>query len=298
MRPQPLFEVLGGQQLTAVLAVERWGAELAPRDEQAAWPLYGALGLVFEKHTLLLTSPLRSLRSQHGTRVGLADGSSVSLGLRATLCEVEQAEAMVSFRLGMPSADAWRYWAHQDVPVVGSRLLRSPMLDLEHLAEPVQICFNIEGGQAYRLRYRYDLDGAIEFAPLGQSVSPVRIEVTQPKGPLSWLHPERIAGFVLDNQRWRNARQWPIEVRRRFRDVDPAGTEARQLLKRACLAYFRQTPDKCRRLLALRVPVRVHGLPDGLIEEVQAVLRTEAESAASTDTARSAAPASTQPPGA
>lgn len=73
MRPQPAFEVLGGQQLTAALAVERWGVELTANDEQAGWPLYGALALFFETHALLLTSPLRSLRSRHGTRIGLAD---------------------------------------------------------------------------------------------------------------------------------------------------------------------------------------------------------------------------------
>lgn len=272
MRPQPLFGVLCGQRLTAVLAVERWGAELAPSDEQAAWPLFGALGLVFETHTLLLTSPLRSLRSQHGSLAGLADGRSMPLGLRATLCETEQAEAMVSFRLGMQPAEALLHWAHQDVAVVGLRLQAAPWLDLAAIAEHAPIWFEFDAGERYRLQYRRDLDGAIEFSPLGQNVSPVCIEVTQPKGQFAWLHPERITCFVLDNQRWRSARQWPIGLRRQLRDADPQGPEVRSLLVRAYVAFFLQNPEKAQRFEALSVSVRVQGLPDGLIEEVQAEL--------------------------
>lgn len=291
MRPQPLFEVLGGQQLSAVLAVERWGAELAPRDEQAAWPLYGALGLAFEKHTLLLTSPLRSSRSQQGTRIGMADGSSVALGLRATLCESEQAAAMVSFRLGMPPAEDLHWWAHQDLAVVGQRLQGPPLLDLEASPDHASICFKFEAGDHYRLQYRGELDGAIEFDPAGQRAAPACIAVTQPKGPLAWLHPDRVAGFVIDNQRWRSARQWPIDVRRRFRDADPEGPELRDVLRKAYVAFFLQNPDKAQRLLALGVAVRVDGLPDGLIEEVRASVDA-ALAAEPTDSASSAAPAS------
>lgn len=272
MRPQPLFEVLGGQQLTAVLAVERWGAQLAPNAEQACWPLYGALGMMFETHALLLTSPFRSMRSQHGTRIGLADGSSVALGLRATLCETEQAAAMVSFRLGMPAAESLHWWTAHDVPVAGQRLQGPPSLDLDAGLDHAPVRFEFEEGDRYRLQYRRDLDGTIEFAPAGQHAAPGCIAVTQSKGPLAWLHPDRIAGFVIDNQRWRSARQWPIDVRRRLRDADPQGPEVRSVLLRAYVAFFLQNPDKAQRLLALGVAVRVDGLPDGLIEEVRAAL--------------------------
>lgn len=273
MRPQPLFEVLGGQQLTAVLAVERWGAELAPNDEQAGWPLYGSLGLMFETHALLLTSSLRSSRSQCGTRIGLADGSSVALGLRATLCEAEQATAMVSFRLGMPPAESLHWWAPQDVPIVGQRLRGLPLLDLEMGSDHAPVWFEFEVGERYRLQYRRDLDGAIEFAPAAQHAAPACIEVLQPKGPLAWLHPDRITGFVIDNQRWRSARQWPIDIRRKLRDADPQGPEVRNVLRKAYVAFFLQNPDKAQRLLALGVAVCVDGLPDGLIEEVRVELR-------------------------
>lgn len=292
MRPQPLFEVLGGQQLTAALAVERWGAELAPNDEQAGWPLYGGLALMFETHALLLTSPLRSSRSQQGTRIGMADGSSVAIGMRATLCETEQAAAMVSFRLGMPPAEDLLFWAHQDVAVVGHRLHAPPWLDLEADAEHASVWFDFDAGGRYRLQYRRDLDGAIEFSPLGQRTSPACIEVTQPKGPLAWLHPDSITGFVIDNQRWRSARQWPIDVRRQLRDADPQGPEVRSVLLRAYVAYFLQNPDKAQRLKALGVPVRVQGLPDGLIEEVRRTVLGAALAAGTTDIASSEATAS------
>lgn len=273
MRPQPLFEVLGGQQLTAVLAVERWGAELAPSDEQAGWPLYGALGLMFATHALLVTSPLRSSRSQHGTRIGLADGCSIALGLRATLCEAEQAAAMVSFRLGMPAVETLHWWAPQDVPIVGQRLQGSPSLDLDAGSDHAPVWFEFEAGERYRLQYRRDLDGAIEFAPARQHVAPACIAVLQPKGPFAWLHPDRITGFVIDNQRWRSARQWPVDIRRKLRDADPQGPEVRDVLRKAYVAFFLQNSDKAQRLLALGVAVCVDGLPDGLIEDVRVELR-------------------------
>lgn len=273
MRPQPLFEVLGGQRLTAVLAVERWGAELAPNDEQAGWPLYGALGLMFETHALLLTSPLRSSRSQHGMRIGMADGSSVALGLRATLCETEQAAAMVSFRLGMPPAESLHWWAPQDVPIVGQRLQGPPSLDLDAGSDHAPVWFEFEDGDRHRLQYRCDLDGAIEFAPASQRAAPAYIAVLQPKGPFAWLHPDRITGFVIDNQRWRSARQWPIDIRRKLRDVDPQGPEVRDVLRKAYVAFFLQNPDKGQRLLVFGVAVRVDGLPDGLIDDVRAELQ-------------------------
>lgn len=277
MRPQPAFEVLGGQKLTAALAVERWGVELTANDEQAGWPLYGALALIFETHTLLLTSPLRSLRSRHGTRIGLADGTSADLGMRATLCETEQAEAMVSFRLGLPPAEALLYWAHQEVAVVGELLRTVPVLDLEDDAEHAPIWFEFPVAGRYRLQYRRDLDGAIEFAPFGERASPACIEVKRPKGPLAWLSPDRIAGFVIDNQRWRSARQWPIDVRRRLRDADPQGPQVRAVLLDAYVAFFMQNPDKAQRLMALGVPVRVQGLPEGLIDDVRHKLATAAD---------------------
>jgi hypothetical protein len=294
MRAQPLFEVLGGQQLTAVLAVEHWGTDLAPNDDQAAWPLYGALALLFETHALLLTSPLRSSRSQQGTRIGLADGSSVSLGLRATLCESEQAAAMVSFRLGMPPAEALLYWSHQELAVAGQRLCSEPVLDLDADPEHSPIWFAFDGGRSYRLQYRRDLDGAIEFAPAGQRATPACIEVTQPKGPLAWLHPDRVTGFVINNQRWRSARQWPIDVRRRLRDADPSGPEVRDVLLKAYEAFFLQNPDKAQRLHALNVPVSVRGLPDGLIAEVRANLGAPLATAP-TDSASSVAQTSDRP---
>ncbi|MBW8844018.1 MAG: hypothetical protein JF607_03465 [Burkholderiales bacterium] len=155
-------------------------------------------------------------------------------------------------------------------------------------------------GLLYRLEYRPDLDGAIEFVPEGARSEPGVIEVSKPKGPFGWLHARNIAGFVLDDRRWRNAEQWPIEVRRQYRDADPKGESVRQLLQRAWLAFFRQNPNMRRRLLALSIPVRVAGLPEGFVESVQAELRAEATAEATALRAHAAdvpaAPASAQSP--
>jgi hypothetical protein len=45
----------------------------------------------------------------------------------------------------------------------------------------------------------------------------------------------------------------------------------------ALMARFRQTPLLRQRLLALRYPVQVKGVPDGLIEEIAQALRRETD---------------------
>ena len=106
MQPHPVYEELAGQRLTAVAAQDAWGRSLSADHPQARWPLFGAVAMTFEQHTLFVTSPLRHLRSQHGSRFGAVDGGAYDLGARALLCDIEQAEALLWFRLGM-SADSF-----------------------------------------------------------------------------------------------------------------------------------------------------------------------------------------------
>ena len=172
MRPQPLYEVLSGQRLTSVHVHDPWGEEPSWECMRAQWPLFGALALAFERHTLLLGSPLRSMRSQEGTRYGLADGSSVSLGFRALLCESEHAEALVQLRFGLPQTDVWWNWLPSSVPVIGQRLQVAPWLNLSPSSKAVAIMLDFEEGKRYRLEYRLDLDGAIAFSPEGPRCEP------------------------------------------------------------------------------------------------------------------------------
>lgn len=249
------------------------------------------------RHTLLVTSPLRYLRSQEGTCYGLSDGCAVSFGYRALLCESEQADALVSWRLGLPALDGWWGWqADGSPPVIGRTLQADPLVGAPDADGLATIHFDLGEGLRYRLSYRPDLDGAIQFAVEGARIDPGVIEVSQPAGPFGWLHPRSVKGFVLDDCRWRNAVQWPIDVRRQYRDADPKGPEVRLLLLRAWRAFFRQNPPLLRRLLALSAPVRVAGLPEGFVESVQAALRTEtARTAPALAADASAVPASAQP---
>lgn len=296
MRPQAIYEELRGQQLTSILVHDPWGGAAGPGAADTGLPLFGALALGFNRHTLLVTSPLRYLRSQEGTRYGLSDGCAVSFGYRALLCESEQADALVSWRLGLPELDCWSGWQCNDSPLAIGRTLGSdPVVCAPDVDGLATIHFDLGEELRYRLSYRPDLDGAIQFAAEGAHIEPGMIDVSQPAGPFGWLHPRSIKGFVLDDCRWRNAEQWPIDVRRQYRDADPQGPETRLLLLRAWCAFFRQNPPLLRRLLELSVPVRVAGLPEGFVESVQAELRAEAATTAPAPAAdASAAPASAQ----
>lgn len=297
MRPQAIYEELRGQQLTSILVHDPWGGAAGPGAADSRLPLFGALALGFTRHTLLVTSPLRYLRSQEGTCYGLSDGCAVSFGYRALLCESEQADALVSWRLGLPALDGWWGWqADGSPPVIGRTLQADPLVGAPDADGLATIHFDLGEGLRYRLSYRPDLDGAIQFAVEGARIDPGVIEVSQPAGPFGWLHPRSVKGFVLDDCRWRNAVQWPIDVRRQYRDADPKGPEVRLLLLRAWRAFFRQNPPLLRRLLALSAPVRVAGLPEGFVESVQAALRTEtARTAPALAADASAVPASAQP---
>lgn len=297
MRPQAIYEELRGQQLTSILAHDVWGSAAGPGAAVAGLPLFGALALGFNRHALLVTSPLRYLRSQEGTRYGLSDGCAVSFGFRAVLCESEQADALVCWRLGLPALDGWWGWQCNDSPpVIGRTLHADPLVGAPDADGLATIHFDFGEGPHYRLSYRPELDGAIQFAAEVAHIDPGVIEVSHPAGPFGWLHPRSVKGFVLDDCRWRNAEQWPIDVRRQYRDADPKGPQVRQLLLRAWCAFFRQNPPLLRRLLALSVPVVVVGLPEGFVESVQAALRTEAATTAPALAADAlAAPASAQP---
>lgn len=275
MRPQAIYEELRGQRLVSVLMHDPWDEAASLDCPQFRWPLFGALALVFQQYTLLVNSPLRYLRSQEGTRYGLADGGAVSLGFRALLCESEQAEALVSWRLGLPPLDVWLGWQSKTLPMVGQTLRAEPRLCIPAADGLASIHFDFGHDLRYRLEYRPDLDGAIEFAREGVRSEPGLIVVSKPSGPFGWLHARSIKGFMLDDHRWRDIEHWPIDVRRQYRDADTQGPSVLQLLQRAVGAFFRQNPLLRRRLLALRVPVRVAGLPEGLVESVQEELRAE-----------------------
>ena len=87
------------------------------------------------------------------------------------------------------------------------------------------------------------------------------------------LHPASAPPFFLEGQYWRTVhpRDWPWPFAR-VAQSQPAGGDYRDAMKLALLARFSQHNDLRRRLDALNLPVSVHGIPDGVIEEVRAAL--------------------------
>jgi hypothetical protein len=272
MQPLAVYEELAGQRLTVIQTQDAWGQRLPAGHAQARWPLAGAVALTFEQHTLFVTSPLRYLNSQAGTRWGTANGGSIDLGARALLCESAQAEALLWFRLGMTADGFSLGWVPTLLPEIGQRLAVAPTL-VEQAGQPTALRFDFETGAQHRLAYRLDLDGAVELTSTGTRCELPSIEVNHPAEPFGWLSPSAMTRVVVADVRWRSVAQWPIEVRRRLRRADPGGPEVREQFRCALIAYFKQTPHRLRRLLALSLPVRVAGLPAGLIEEVQAELQ-------------------------
>lgn len=269
MPPLPVYEELAGQRLTVVQTQDAWGQGLPAGHPQARWPLFGGVSLTFEQHSLTLTSPLRYLRSQEGTRWGTFDGGGIDLGARALLCESAYVEALLWFRLGIASDRFSLGWAPSMHPEIGHRLASAPVL-IEQAGQPAALAFDFETGARHRLTYRLDLDGAIELSSDGSRCELASIEVNSPAEPFGWLHPRAMTRFVVDDVRWRSVAQWPIEVRRKLRNAATDGPEVREQLRAAMLAFFKQTPHTLRRLLALSLPTRIAGLPSGLAEEVRA----------------------------
>lgn len=132
-------------------------------------------------------------------------------------------------------------------------------------------------GGSYILAWRPDLDGCIEFAPLGHRYVIDRIAINNPAEAFGWLHPAYQHPFALDENCWRSAQvsDWPWPLRKALQSHHEPEKFYREMLSRALAARFRQTPSLRQRLLALRYPVQVKDVPEGLIQELAAALRKD-----------------------
>ena len=135
------------------------------------------------------------------------------------------------------------------------------------------IQMRVAGADWFQLIYRRDLDGAIEFSPIGDLHRIETITVNSPADEFGWLHPASAHPFVLDGRYWRTAhpRDWPWPLARAWRS-QPASDGYRRVMRAALLARFSQHDKLRRRQKAIQCPVTVTGVPDGLIEEVKALL--------------------------
>lgn len=265
---------LTGQRLLRVEVFEPWRESGSQRHApKGASLLCGALVMVFENAALICTSPLRYFHNQHGTQYGLPSGESVSLGYRVTICDSEDVKTVLPIAFGLPPSAEYRHtWMHTPMPAVGMVLTETSIVEVSRTdGEPIWgVELRFASGLRHWLSYRPELDGSIELDVSGQHVNIDQIIVDWPEHDFGWLHPAAPLNFILDEQLWRSAKvaDWPWPLRRVLQSHQTPEALYRDTMRRALTARFKQTPLLRQRLLALRYPVQVKDVPDGLIEEI------------------------------
>ncbi|WP_138514545.1 hypothetical protein [Rhodoferax bucti] len=236
--------------------------------------LAGAMILHFDQTAMVCTSPLRYMRSQSGTTIAVPGTESMaSLGYRLTLTPRDDADLMFPSCLHrrVIAPKEWMVSADPNAASVGHVLLLAEVEQKSQAAWSLRMQFL---GGSYCLTWRPDLDGCIEFAPAGRQHTIDRIVVTSQDGAFGWLHPAYPHPFVLDESCWRSAQvsDWPWPLRKVLQSQHARETVYRDTMCRALAARFRQAPLLRQRLLALRYPTQIEGVPDGLILDVAAEL--------------------------
>lgn len=265
----PLFQALRQVEL-----IDPWRLAARQVGMVGSSLLAGALVLRFEEQALICSSPLRYSRGNKGTSIAALDGEGVaSLGYRASICHSEDADLM------FPAPACRLTWSAEELRSRGLLGPAPPQMLLQRLA-PYEtgwaIGLRFLGAHWLHLTYRLDLDGAIEFAPVGSHHGAASITVESPGDEFGWLHPASAYPFALDDRCWPSAypRDWPLPLRKALQS-QPASGGYRDVMQRALLARFRQHGGLRRRLLAIRHNVAVRGVPAGLVEELAEQLRQE-----------------------
>lgn len=270
-----LFEQLLIQPLQKIELIDPWQGGIP--GVAGASLLAGAMILHFNQIAVVCTSPLRYMRSQAGTTIAVpgTDGLA-SLGYRLTLTPRDDVDLMFPSCLHrrVIAPKEWMVSADPNAAPVGHVLRLAEVEQQSQAAWSLRMQFL---GGSYCLTWRPDLDGCIEFAPAGHQHTIDRIVVTSQDGAFGWLHPAYPHPFVLDESCWRSAQvsDWPWPLRKALQSHQTPEAFHRQTMRRVLMARFRQTPLLRQRLLALRYPVQVKDVPDGLIQEVTASLRED-----------------------
>ena len=265
------FQDLLFRELTKIELIEPWRCTGRAAGVVGRSLLAGAMALHFEDLALICTSPLRYLRSGLGTQLAATYAESMlSLGYRIHVVDSGEAD------LFLPSGSCRLTLASKDMQAHGLFGAEPPLVLFHGVHEGIDLAsinLRLLGSDWFRLAYRHDLDGAIEFAPCESRHQLTTVNVTCPNDEFGWLHPASAHPFVLDNRHWKTAhpRDWPWPLARAWRS-QPTSSEYRQVMKAALLARFSQHDKLRRRLKAIQCPVTVAGVPEGLIEEVAALV--------------------------
>ena len=258
------FEQLLLQPLRKIELIDPWPGDIP--GVAGASLLAGAIVLHFDQTAVVCTSPLRYMRSQAGTTISVSgtDGL-VSLGYRLTLTPRDDTDLM--FPSGLyRRVIAPKEWMMSADSITGAA---APVLLLAAMEQQSQATWSVKMrflDGSYTLAWRADLDGCIEFAPLGHRHAIDHIAVSSPAEAFGWLHPAYPQPFVLDESRWRSAQvsDWPWPFRKALQSHQTPETFYCETMRRALTARFRQWPLLRQRLLALSYPLQVSDVPRGL----------------------------------
>ena len=272
-----LFEQLLLQPLRKIELLDPWPDDITGAAGSSL--LAGAIVLHFDQTAVVCTSPLVYMQSQSGTFIAVPGVDCLaSLGYRLTLTTQEDADLMSPSALSRKviAPESWTLFAD---PIIGAA---APVLLLVEIEQQPQSKWSVKMrflSGSYILAWRPDLDGCIEFAPLGHRHAIARIAVNSPAEAFGWLHPAYQHPFVLDENCWRSAHSsdWPWPLRKALQSHHQPGRFYRDTMRRALTARFQQTPLLRQRLLALRYPVQVKDVPDGLIEEIAQAVQRETD---------------------
>lgn len=233
--------------------------------------LAGAMALHFGDLALICSSPLRYAHTERGTAIAAWSGNGLlSLGYRVSVVRTEDAG------LVLPAGSCGLTVSAKDLRLRGLLGPELPLMLLQRLVEDGRggtIQMRVAGADWFQLIYRRDLDGAIEFSPIGDLHRIETITVNSPADEFGWLHPASAHPFVLDGRYWRTAhpRDWPWPLAREWRS-QPTSDGYRQVMLEALLARFRHHDNLRRRLLGLRGMAVVADVPYGLLEVVAKLL--------------------------
>ena len=262
------------RELRKIELVDPWRVAGHPVGLAGSSLLAGAMALHFGDLALICSSPLRYAHTERGTTIAAWSGNGLlSLGYRVSVVPTEDTDMV------LPTGTCGLTVSAKDLRLRGLLGPEPPLMLLQRLTEDEgvgTIQLRVAGADWFQLLYLRDLDGAIEFSPVGDLHRIEMIAVNSPEDEFGWLHPASSYPFVLDGRYWRTAhpREWPWPLAREWRS-QTASTEYRRIMKAALLARFEQHPTLRRRLLALQCTVSVAGVPAGLIEEVACLLSKE-----------------------
>jgi hypothetical protein len=264
-----LLEDLYFQQLHHIEQVEPWHL-----DNGTPGLLAGAVLLHFEDGMLACWSPLRYGMRPTGTVLGVSvNGVLTSPGYRLSVLPTEAGDKR--FDLSLPRHSISGH-ALQDLLGTDTvpRLMLADMV-LDNAMITLRLRLGLGQNSTWQLDYFPTLDGSVGFSPQGHPFTVRTWRVENADSPASWLLPESPYPFVLAGRIWPSAHpnHWPLALRKAWQS-QPDSTPYRTILREALIARFQQHDQLRQRLLAMQLPESVKGLPEGLLVEVIAALRT------------------------